>query len=193
MSTELASPLADIIKRAASAPVEGAAAKMKQRFTNCTAEIVVLADVSGSMSDVIGSSGLPKWQHLAIALKDVLTLHPKIRLVAFHSYPVELKNPAELPEPAGGTALDEALKMAAKYKPRKTIIISDGLPDDGKAALDAADKMTGQIDTIYCGPDSHPAVEWLKKLSRSTGGIQVVWDGYKQQLTSAVRGLLGPA
>jgi hypothetical protein len=89
----------------------------------------------------------------------------------------------------GGTNLAGALEVAARRKPRKTIVISDGLPDSEIAALEAAERMTGAIDTIYCGPDEHPAVQFLQKLSRQTGGREVTWDG-RHEISGIIRGLL---
>lgn len=194
MSAELTFALQDIIKRAASTTVEGPAARMRERFTGATSEIVVLADCSGSMCDFIGSSMMSKFQHLQVALADVTKGFPAIRLIAFGSYPLEIANACELPNPhshglGGSTNLAAALEIAAKHKPRKTIVISDGLPDSESNALDAATRMTGSIDTIYCGPDSHPAVQFLARLSRDTGGTPATWDGYKP-IAGVIRGLL---
>ncbi len=190
MTTDLTAPLLDIVKRAGENKLEGLATKVKRRFVNCSDEILLVCDCSGSMDDLIGSADLTKWDHLKIAVKDVLLLYPKIRLIAFASFVREVKTVDDLPVPAGGTGLARALKAAMRHRPRKTIIISDGLPDDEEEAIQVAGQLTGSIDTIYCGPDSHPAVEFLRKLAHDTGGIQVVWDGYKATLSSAVRGLL---
>jgi len=190
MPQELLAPLQEVIRRAAESKVEGPATKLRARFESASNEIVLLADCSGSMNDLIGSLGMTKAEHLQIALKDVLALYPKIRLIAFHSYAKEIATAAELPKPTGGTNLARALEMAGRHKPRKTIVISDGLPDNQETALKAAEAITGAIDTIYCGPDQHPAVEFLNRLSRQTGGKQVTWDGYRGEISTAIRGLL---
>ena len=192
MGNEVYLPLADVVKRAAQSQVQGPAAKMKRRFADASLEVVVLCDLSSSMLDFIGNSGLRKYEHLAIALKDLMKSFPKVRLVVFNDLPRVLNVAADLPYPAGGTAMAKALHFIKKWKPRKTILISDGLPDDEQAALAAADQLTGAIDTIYCGPDEHPAVEFLRRLSRDTGGVQVTWDGYKGELASSVRALIAP-
>lgn len=192
---EVLSPLQNIIKRMAATEVQGPAAQMKKRFTDCSDAIVVLADCSGSMADLVGSSGISKFRHLQIALEDIQQGFPKIRLVAFGSIAKEINGPKHLPDPCrgmsfgGSTNLAGALELAALRKPRKTIVISDGLPDSESDALEAADRMTGAIDTIYCGPDSHPAVEFLQRLSRRTGGREVTWDG-RHEICGVIRGLL---
>lgn len=188
MSNELASPIRNAIKRAAENKVEGPAAKIKRRMTEATDEILVVADCSGSMNESIGGSDLSKYEHLRIALKDVFKYHPRVRIIAFNYRVVEV-TAKNLPGPDGGTNLAGALDFAAQFKPRKTIIISDGLPDSEAAATSAADRLTGIIDTIYCGPDGHPAITFLRSLSRETGGVSVQWDGYTQ-VSTVIRGLL---
>lgn len=191
MFQEIQSPLQSIIQKLAAKDIEGPAAKMQRRFKECSSEVVVLCDASSSMADLIGSQDMSKYEHLEIALEDVLQFWPKIRLVAFGNTVRVIANPRKLPHPCGGTPLHDALLLAAKWKPRKTIVISDGLPDREDLALKAAELLTGSIDTIYCGPDSHPAVEFLRSLSRETGGISMEWDGYKTSISGAIKGLLG--
>ncbi len=190
MPHEVVSPLKSIINRLASTEVQGPAAQMKKRFADCSNAIVVLCDCSGSMDDGIGGLDLSKFEHLKIALEDILQTWPQIKLVAFSSLAKEVKGPKNLPPPGGGTDLARALLFAAKWRPRKTIVISDGMPDHEGAALAAAQGLTGAIDTIYCGPDEHPAVEFLRRLSRECAGSSVVWDGVKMGITYAIRGLL---
>jgi Mg-chelatase subunit ChlD len=193
MSTELTSPLASIIKKAAAQPVaEETVAKLKRRFANCSDEVVVLLDNSGSMLDFIGGAKMRKCDHLRIAVEDVLKAYPKVRLFTFDSSVREIGSVKAIREPMGGTDLAGALDAAAGLKPRKTIIVSDGLPDDQHAAELAADLVTGSIDTIYCGPDAHPAAQFLAKLARAAGGVSFSWDGFKP-LGDRIRGLLGPA
>ncbi len=159
---------------------------------------MVLCDCSGSMSDLVGSSGISKFRHLQIALADLEQGFPALRLVAFASLAREVEGSSGLPDPDKGmglgnsTNLAGALEVAAGWKPRRTIVISDGLPDSESNALDAAQRMTGAIDTIYCGPDAHPAVLFLQSLSRKTGGHAVVWDG-RYEVCGVIRALIaGP-
>jgi hypothetical protein len=69
------------------------------------------------------------------------------------------------------------------------LIISDGLPDSTTIATEAAEQLTGAIDTIYCGPEAHPGADYLHSLVRMSGGRGVVWEG-REQLTGIVRHLL---
>lgn len=190
MSEELTSPLLNLVKKLAATPVDGPAAKLRKRFREASAEIVVLCDCSGSMEDLIGSENISKFTHMKIALDDVLLTWPRIKLVSFDSVAKVVKNPGKLPKPNGGTDLAAALKLAAQWKPLKTIVISDGLPDSPSEALEAAQAMTGAIDTIYCGPDEHPAIEFLRQLSKETAGRDVVCDFGRKGIAGAIKGLL---
>lgn len=153
-----------------------------------------MCDCSGSMEDPIGSLNLSKFDHLMIALRDIYQTYPKIRVVAFSSRAKVLPEGAYPPHPracslGGGTNLAEGLLAVEKFKPRKTIVISDGIPDSEDQALQAAQQITGAIDTIYCGPDSHPAIQFLHQLARSTGGMSATWDGFRE-LSGAIKGFL---
>lgn len=196
MSQEISSPLASIIKRAmeskATGPVASAKEKVAKRNANASDEVLVVCDLSGSMVESIGGLNVSKFRHLEIAVADIRKRFPKIRVIGFHSIAFEINSP-NLPLPTGGTDLARALDFARQWKPRKTIIISDGLPDDPDAAQGSANRLTGVVDTIYCGPDGHPAIEFLRSLSNSTGGTSLAWDGYQTQLAANIRGLLGPA
>lgn len=190
MGADLISPLQEIIKRAAANKIDGPVARIKKRLADSTSEIVILADCSGSMSDFIGSVGIRKCDHLKIALADVLKYYPTIKIIAFNSTARVIDGLTDLPAPSGGTALAKALVVASKFKPRKTIIISDGLPDSQPLALEAAEAITGVIDVIYCGPEGSPAIDFMQRLARDCGGTQFSWDGYRGEISSAIRRLL---
>ena len=121
-------------------------------------------------------------------------------LIAFSSAPQVIPGLSDLPEPSGGTALHSALTLCASFRPRHTLIVSDGQPDDAPAALSAADALPGQIDVIYVGPDNDAdAMAFMRKLARLGGGRVVVHDmkknnarqpGPPAQLAQAIRGLL---
>lgn len=162
-------------------------AEVRKRYFGATDVVAVLLDCSDSMNDLVGSAGISKFRHLQIALQDLQRGFPRVRLIAFGSIAVEVKTAAELPDPSGSnpgapaiggsTDLAAALDLAATLKPRKTIIISDGLPDDEDDAMESSKAVTGAIDAIYCGPDAHPAVRFLRSLCHSAGGVATPWDG----------------
>jgi hypothetical protein len=196
VSEELATPLLDLVKKLAATPIDGPAAKLKERFREATGEIVVLCDCSGSMEDLIGSANMSKFTHLQIALDDVLLFWPRIKLVGFASRVKEYTDAKRLPDPSSGvlgngTDLAAGIKFcAARWKPRKTIVISDGLPDSQEEALKAAQKITGAIDTIYCGPDGHPACDFLRQLSKETAGEPHICDFGRKGIAGYIKGLL---
>lgn len=194
MSTALTNLLQDIVKKAASAPAaqDSDLSKMRARFSNCSDDIVVLADCSGSMGDAIGGSNIRKIEHLRIALTDLTKSHPGAIIFAFGYGAQRIHHISALPNEnnlMGGTDLTTAIEEAAKLRPRRTVIISDGLPDNEKTASEAIDTLTGQVDTIYCGPDGHPAIQFLQSLSRKGGGRQMTFNG-GNELAPMVRGLL---
>jgi hypothetical protein len=189
---EIASPLQEIIRKAMESKAEGPIAKLRKRFDGCSPVIVALVDVSSSMNEGIGALGLSKYQHLQAALKDVFESHPRIKIIAFGWKARMVDNPTQLPAPDDGdTDLAAGLALAARLKPRKTIVISDGLPTNADRALKVAEKMTGSIDTIYCGQESHDEpIAFLRQLARETGGTEIVWDGYKASIGSTIRAML---
>lgn len=193
---EVASPLANIIRKAAEKQVEGPVAKLRKRFTEASGQVFLLCDVSYSMNDFVGNGSMRKCEALQIAVDDVLKHHPKIRVVAFGSIPLELGPNDRMPQAGtslgSGTDLALALECIRPYKPRKTIIITDGMPDDEDAAEEAAEQLTGAIDTIYCGPEEHPAIHFLKGLAKKYAGTShMVFDGYRE-ISETIRGLLPP-
>lgn len=192
MPSELSSVLRDIVSKAAKAPTgnTGEIARIKKRFEGCSNDTVVLCDVSSSMNDMIGSLSLRKIQHLKIALTDLLSAHPDAIIIAFGSTAQIIRAPDDLSENLwGSTNLCAGLDLAAKLKPRRTVIISDGMPDDKNGAATMVDNLTGQVDTIYCGPDGHPAIQYLQSLSRAGGGRHMTFDGCRE-LAPMIRGLL---
>lgn len=209
MSNEISSPLADIVKKALESKGSGKVQKLREaeqkrlaiaqkRMKGASKDVLIVADLSGSMSESIGGLNVTKHRHLEIALADVRKTHPLAKVIIFNGG-AQLFTGTQLPEPAGGTNLAGALQFASQHKPQKTIIISDGLPDNEVAAKEQADKLTGVVDTIYCGPDGHPAIEFLRSLSHATGGVSIEWDGCMEALGTArnantlasnIRGLL---
>jgi hypothetical protein len=192
MGSDLSAPLLQVIRKLQQTPTKGEASRIKRRFANATDAVAVVCDVSPSMLDTIGSYDLRKWDQLRIALADVYLGFPGIHVIAFGSYVRKIAALAELPAGGalgGSTNMAAAIQAAAELKPRKTIIISDGLPDSTTLAQQEAEAMTGAISAIYCGPEGHPGAEFLYGLARMSGGRGVVWEG-REALTGVVRNLL---
>ncbi len=193
MAGELTNVLKDIIGKAAKAPVGDGSeiARIRKRFNDAGDQVIAVCDCSGSMYDPIGNSNISKIEHLRIALRDLQAAHPKLRILAFGSRMRWVTNVDDIDANLGGTNLAGALEEVSKLKPRRTIIISDGVPDNKDAALDMVDLVTGRIDCVYCGPDGHPAIAYLHSLARRGGGDQMTFDGCNQ-LGPMVRALIGP-
>jgi hypothetical protein len=197
MAGELTSILRNIVSKAAAAPSSGEASseieRLRGRYKNCTEATVVLADCSHSMASLIGSSDRRKIEHVRIALTDLLEAHPKAVIIVFGSWVKKLRGIEDLPDESGlmgGTNLGAAIEEAAKLRPRRTIIISDGLADNCQDCLEQVDHLTGRVDCVYCGPDGDTdAVGFLQSLSRKGGGSQMTFDGCRE-LSPMIRGLL---
>lgn len=192
MANDLTLPLARIVAAAAkSLPATGQIARSEScRATGAGA--VILADVSGSMADPI-EDGRQKIAVLQEALDAVRPDWPQARLVAFSA--VAKPCSGQLPKPGGGTALHLALDAAARLSPVRTLVISDGQPDDEAAAFAAATRLGGLIDTLYVGPDSdRAAIRFMATLARRSGGRSMTRDIARnpEALTGAIRALALP-
>lgn len=195
MSNALTTVLQDLVKKAASAPAgtNPDLAKLRARFTNCGDDIVILADCSGSMAEGIGANNIRKIEHLRIALTDLLKYNPKAIIFAFGWGAKRIKDIRALPNEnnlMGSTNMTAGIEEAIKLKPRRTVIISDGLPDNMDTASKAIDDLTGQVDVIYCGPDGHPAIQFMQSLARKGGGQQMTFNGTGIALGTQVQRLL---
>jgi hypothetical protein len=111
-------------------------------------------------------------------LTTVLPTVSKVRIFAFSSTVIELKNAVgdqgvHLADPGGSTALHRAIEHVAPLRPSPLIVISDGEPDDARAALDAACGLHCVIQTFYCGDETNRgAIAFLRDLALcSRGGV----------------------
>lgn len=192
MSRELANPLQALIEKAAesSPKVTGEVERHAARVAHAaTGTALVLADVSGSMSESAGSRS--KYDLLREALDQAL--RPGDDLIAFSSTPRRVDSPQHLPYPSGGTALHLALSETVKAQPGVTLVISDGQPDDAEAAIREAAKLKGRIDVIYVGPDDDAdAIAFMRRLAAAGGGRCHVHDLRRARaaLAPIIRGAL---
>lgn len=156
---------------------------------------VVLVDLSGSMTYRAGGKS-----RIEILREALASLWPVAngRLIYFSHDARQVESPDLLPEPCGGTALDLGLIAAAEHRPARTIVLSDGEPNDKTAALNAAKWLTGVIETIFCGSDGdREAIAFMRRLATlGCGGstnINIVRSG-SRQLANTLRPMLeGPA
>jgi hypothetical protein len=163
---------------------------------------LILLDTSSSMALPVGSRR--RIDVLAEILASVLPATPAVRLFSFNSAVTELDNAVSehgihLPEPDGSTGLDHAIEHIASLHPNPLIVISDGEPDDARAALDAAGGLNCVIQTFYCGDESNrAAIAFLRDLALcSRGGVGRLRIGNlakPEQVATDLRPLLaGPA
>lgn len=192
-NNKLANPLQQLLSTAAKLPSStGEVAKFQQRLNPSTGSVVILCDISSSMNEIVGSRR--KVDMLIDALRQsTITAQP--HLIAFNSIAFPIDSLDLLDKVGGSTALHLALKLACNYRPSKTIVISDGRPDNEIAALAAADNLPGIIEVIYCGSeDDADAINFMMRLAARGGGsyIHTGWSqvSNKSALSSTLRTLL---
>ena len=182
--SNITNPLQSIINAAAKnlPATTGSVARHTRRSS------MIVADVSLSMAT-------PAWggRTKHDVLREAVMASGHDEIVAFSSVPVVVR-PDQLPLPSGSTALHNALDRAILEQPRRLLVISDGEPDDPRAALASARSFDGTIDVLYIGPESNPAaIEFMASLARSGRGNLHRNDIAKASapaLTNTVRGLL---
>jgi len=167
---------------------------LAQTFLSC--DVVVLVDTSGSMGSQDSQNGRSRYDQACIELANLQECMPgKIGVIAFSSSTMFCPNgkPYNF---QGGTNLEGALKFAKVADvpgAMKFIVISDGQPDDGEAALRVATTYHNKIDVIYCGPEAYPTGrDFLTRLAKASGGQTITADKAKD-LASSVQKLLATA
>jgi Mg-chelatase subunit ChlD len=170
-----------IVAGSISAMAQNQNKSIAESFVN--AEIVVIVDTSGSMSDRDSRGGLSRYD---VACEELAALQGslpgKIAVMAF-SNQVQFCPAGEPIYFGGGTDLAGALLFCklADLPGMRFILISDGEPDDPKRALDVAKTYQNRIDVIYVGPENHPSGrDFLQKLAQATGGVSVTADRAKE-------------
>jgi len=183
-------PFAAILQRAAKKAPEGRASQALKRVKDASEFEFLLCDISSSMLEP-AAGGKQKFNLLEEALEGLK--NSSLRVVYFSSSCRE-GTLDRVPYPGGGTALHLALAYAGKFRPKRTVIISDGHPDNQNLALQEADSMTGTIDVLYCGPETDTeGIAFLQALTTRTGGRTVTCDLVKQSsLAAPLTKLLAP-
>lgn len=168
-----------------------------------TNDKVLVIDKSSSMSESVG--GMTKWDHLLHAINLHFAGGHAIA-VCFDGSPnvqvMHVDDIAHQVRPGGGTAMEYAFQeihrgnflTGGKYK--SIIAISDGETYNEEKAMDAAKTLGVKVDTIYIGEDDTAGCEFMKRLSKETGGGHNTVNDDEQGirlLESAIAGLLaGP-
>ena len=143
----------------------------------------LLLDCSGSMAEYV-EPGRAKID----ALRDIVgALRTRIGFaeVCFPSSSRKESIAGDIPDPEGSTPLHEALLTARMRHAKHVVLISDGMPDDTRAALAEARQLKDRgvkIDVFYVGPRPHPGEEFLKLLAIETGGqFEATSLSYREQ------------
>ena len=176
-STLPTAPLHEIMARLRAKPIDNEVTQIKRRMENAGSRRFGLCDLSASMDDYVGSQGLTKLAILKIALKDVVKHDTALEIVGFShiAFPIA-HDQIDNMDVIGSTDMARAFAYLIPHRPRKTIVISDGLPDDPDKTLVEAKKLTGVIDVVYCGPEGHEsALEFMRRLTSRGGGSVEKW------------------
>jgi hypothetical protein len=146
---------------------------------------------------LLDCSGSMRGQRIELLRKAVALYHmtaPHVRLITFATEITEVKSLEDLGEPHGGTNLHLALARAAELMVGKCVVFTDGEPSSEDYCFEAASRIPGVVDTIFCGDtDDRIAKAFCDKLARDNGGQFVAKDILKGQslICGEVRELLG--
>ncbi len=161
---------------------------LAQTFVN--AECVVIVDTSGSMASDDSRGNKSRYE---IACEELVALQGakpgKVAVLSFANLTMFCPDGKPFNQ-MGGTDLAEALRFArvADVPGIQFIVISDGEPDNAKAALKEAAKYKAKIDVIFVGPETQPAGGvFLTQLAQTSGGSLVTADRAAGMAESAMR------
>ena len=155
---------------------------------------LVLCDTSGSMDNYTGQKR--RIDVLRDVLVEITPPNYSGSVWQFDSFCREVFGPPYSPgEPSGGTDLAGAIATVARFQPRPLIVVSDGVPQDGEAALAEARALNTRIITRFVGDDADfGAIAFMRALAWCSddgiGDAQVHrWDR-PQALADDLRALL---
>lgn len=99
-------------------------------------------------------------------------------IFVFSSQCVLLDSTNRLPRPQGSKNLDRAMQTIKNCaNPKLSLIVSDGKPDDKRAALMSAKTYPGIINTLFIGRDDDTeAITFMRKLAMAGAGKNVNCD-----------------
>jgi len=175
---------------AGSIAAQSAATNKPLAETFVNADVIVIVDTSGSMSQTDGTERTRYERACAELEKVQATMPGKICVISFSDEC--LFCPSGIPWNYGhGTDLAKALKFAkiADVQDMRFIVISDGEPDDEREALTIAGHYKNHIDTIYIGSQDGGGQNFLARLAQASGGFSAK-DFSAHQLSNTVYGLL---
>lgn len=167
-----------IIPGSLSAIAKREGQSLAETFLN--ADAVIIVDTSGSMETNDSRGGRRRYD---VALDELAQLQAhmpgKLAVIAFSNGPIFCPG-GQPPLLGGGTNLAGALKFAkvADVEGMRFVVISDGEPNDERAALAVAATYTNRIDTIFVGPENdwHGGQAFLQQLAAASGGKHLAAD-----------------
>lgn len=140
--------------------------------------VYLLIDVSYSMKDRM-RNGRRRIDGLRATVAQILGQQP-VPMVQFGKYDEKTEKTVgftqDVPEPSGGTPLDEAIQFAGANGAGRAVVISDGMPNDGALALAAAKAFGGRIDVVFVGDPGERGSIFLDDLAQATGGERFEGD-----------------
>lgn len=141
---------------------------------------VIIGDVSGSMSDIVKTTGYSKFDTMRNCVLRVVSTLQNAAVIMFADITERITSFDAVNTLApefgrmsmrlgGGTALHTALREAAKLNPEHLVVITDGQPNRPDAALAIARTMLCRIDVYYCGNGSSDEVQFCRDLAQFGG------------------------
>jgi hypothetical protein len=173
-----------------AAPLTGFAAAVAAKQTETGAGMLFLLDCSFSMQDHVRITlkGKINAERMRIdilrrTVADLRRAKPNAQMMAFgpvffqhtgeFGFTKLLAKDEEVPDATGGgTPLAEAIRDAAAAGAKRIVILSDGVPNDQDAALEAARAFGMRVDCIYIGGDGEAdeGAKFLAQLAEASGG-----------------------
>lgn len=153
------------------------------------AEVVVVVDVSGSMTSYDGEPKA-RWQRAQDVLTDLQGQYSgKIVLVPF-STDVEFSFSGMLPPCNGGTNMDKALRFVRDLSSAyQIVLVTDGEPNSREATIAEAKKLHSPLTVMYVGAENDMrAREFLNELAQVSGGTFTVTK--PELIGGGIKGLL---
>jgi|GEM_PF-4534704 len=145
---------------------------------------VILCDVSASMNEPVTDEG----RKIDVLIK-VLENFPDAKIYEF-SWGTKIVFGGTLSNPHGGTDLAEAFQSMKKFSHDEFILITDGMPDSARDALNESKGL--KINIIYVGPQ--PVPDFLKDLAKATGGkfenVDLISANSSLVLANKIKGFL---
>ncbi len=181
-----------IVPGSLSAVAKRDGVSLAESFVN--ADAVIIVDTSGSMNTHDSRGGKSRYK---VALEELAQLQAnmpgRLAVIAFSSTTVFV--PGGQPPFLGGmTDLAGALRFAkvADVPGMRFVIVSDGEPDDERAALTVAQSYSNRIDTVFVGPENdwHGGRAFLQRLAAASGGRHIAADRVQQLAEKTERLLL---